>query len=177
MPNKKHRNNHLKINLNNIIKRLPLHQQLNASQNEIIKLSQAWKEWAASNLPPALEKQIILSSFDQGILNIRCNTPTAASHLKHLQMSLLEGFHTAGFKEVENLKIQINHQYDFQNESTNNHTARFDAPQKERDHQLKSETLSGIKQCSKTVKNERLMASLEKLAETLEQSQPKKKSD
>lgn len=181
MPKKHRKNNRSKVSLNNIIKRLPLHRQLNDSQSAVIDFSETWQKWASANLPSSFEGLATITSFDDGLLTIGCHTPTAASQLKHLQVSLLEAFQTAGFEQIQRLKININHTHDFLDDSEN---ANNKSPQthgttlfSDRKQNLKTETLTGIKNCSKAVKNERLMASLEKLASTLEEDQRTRKKE
>jgi len=180
MPRKNDKNNHFKISLNNIIKRLPLHQQLNNSHAAIIDFSQTWQDWVSSNLTGNFEKLATLSSFDNGLLTVRCISPTAASQLKHLQISLLEAFHAAGFTQIQRLKIQIDHTTRLTSESDTHHQTvikQIDKPSINRTQSLKKETLKGIKNCGKRVKNERLMTSLQRLASTLEKVQDSDETD
>ena len=162
---KKHnKHHHTRISLSNIIKRLPLHHQLNTSQNALIDLTPIWQQWSETNLTPNLLSLINLNSFRDGVLVIACSNPTAASQVKHMQISLLTAFHAAGLRNVERIKVQIVHTQSTNgkpssNPSSTNHVTNYQP--------LEEEALSNIKNCMTTIKNERLSSSLARLAETL----------
>ena len=165
MKNKPNKNNHLKISLGSIIKRLPVHRSLNASQNALIEFATIWGQWSKINIAPEFSSSISLNSFQNGVLYIGCTTPIAASQLKHLQVNLLNSFHNAGFNEIKQIKITIDHNH-LQDEETNTDSARSNK-QPTNYKPLDIEAINTIKNAQNSVKSEKLSHSLERLATTL----------
>jgi len=167
MPKKTFKNNNLNKNLSNIIKRLPLHQRLNDSQNALIKFSPVWQQWSEKNISPNFLPAIALNSFKNGLLIIRCTTPTAASQLKHLQVSLLDSFHTATLNEIKQIKIQIDHTHSQTETNNKDHYSQHQKREISNYKPLKSDTITNIQNCKRSIKSEKLSHSLERLATTL----------
>jgi len=91
---------------------------------------------------------------------MRCTTPTAASQLKHLQVSLLDAFHAAKSNEIKRIKIQIDHTNQETIESKRHSTqeVKKGAPNYK---PLKPDTIANIQNCKSSVKSEKLSHSLD----------------
>lgn len=168
MSNKNRRYDHKRINLQSIIKRLPIQSHLNESQSALIVFSTIWNKWVKDNLPNDIGKLITLNSFKNGILSIRCTNAVAASQLKHLQVGLINAFNDEGHHQITRLKFEIDKktiasefESDFSPDSKNQHFKK--EPRKELSH----EALDTLEHCEKGVKNEKLSISLKKLHKTL----------
>ena len=163
------KNNHFRVNLSNIIKRLPLQSYINVSQAALIDFSPAWIDWCNKTLSSEFHQIITLNGFNKGTLSIRCTTSVAASQLKHLQVSLLDFFHTAGHSQIRRLKIEIDH---FSNQGSADNSAAnltgYIATKTETRAPLNNEAIVSLEQCQKGIKNEKLSGSLKKLHKTLE---------
>lgn len=183
MKKKSYKNNHLRLSVSTIIKRLPLHRQLNASQSALIDFSHTWDTWSSQNLASGFSASTTLNSFRNGVLTIRCISTVAASQLKHLQVSLLETFHQAGLTKIVSIKIQIDHdvanfseqESDIANTlagqkvpNTLTKKGHFAAKADVERNDFLPTTIETIKNCQKSVRNERLNESLQRLANTLE---------
>ena len=162
----KYNNNHFRIDLSNIINRLPVLRQINASQTAIINFTPAWDNWAAKNLPESFRSATSLNSFNEGVLSIQCTTPIAASQLKHQQVSILEALHNADHYQILSLKIQIDHQTS-QNSRPHAERVNLETPKVVTREALSQQAIDNINNCQRSVKNERLSDSLKRLSETL----------
>jgi len=87
------RHNHQRIHVKNIVQRLPLHHQLNASKTALIEFSSVWQDWCNDHLASDFVQSNNLSNFKNGVLVIKCDKQIVASQLKHQKISLLEHFH------------------------------------------------------------------------------------
>ena len=94
------------------------------------------------------------------------NIPTVASQLKHSQVNLLNTFHNAGFKEIKQIKIKIDHN-PTQDEQNNMTSSTLQKRQSTNYKPLDIEAINTIKNAQNSVKNEKLRDSLERLATTL----------
>ena len=163
------KNNHFRVNLSNIIKRLPLQSYIDVSQAALIDFSPAWIDWCNKSLPGEFHQIVTLNSFNRGTLSIRCTTSVAASQLKHMQVSILECFHAAGHSQIKRLKIEIDH---FSNQASDNSSAvsltEYTATKTETRAPLNNEAIVSLERCQKGIKNEKLSGSLKKLHKTLE---------
>jgi len=175
MTKKSQKNNHLRIDLSNILKRLPLLQQLNSSQSALIDFSLTWQQWSKKNLNANFLQSTALNSFRDGILTISCTSPIAASQLKHLQVSLLSDFHSNGFTKIKQIKIQVDHKHAQDDHGTALH-GQESTPQPSY-KPLKADSIAAINNCKNTIKNEKLSNSLAKLADTLAGTHNLKKGD
>ncbi|MEM7358565.1 MAG: DciA family protein [Pseudomonadota bacterium] len=147
-----------------IVRKLPLNQQLDASQAELIKLTPAWLEWARQALPLDCINHYQLNSVRHGKLVIVGENASSASQLKHLSQSLLEFLHEQGFAEIERITVRIQHPT--QHFDTDSAVALAQLPSA--DFVTPSDaSLKSIDNCQKMVKSEQLADALAKLADTL----------
>jgi len=119
------------------------------------------------NFPESLHDKFILNSLQDKTLTIRCANPTAASQLKHSKVGLQSYLQSANVNNIEHIKIQLDHSI------TNN--SQEHTPSNEKDIEpaqaqykpLKQEAINSINNCTRTIKNDRLSQSLDRLANTL----------
>jgi len=169
MPNKKNNNCPKRINLNNIINKLPIKHHLNESQNALIDFSITWNKWIQNNLTSEIQKLVALNSFKNGVLSVRCTNASAASHLKHLQIGLRDAFNGAGHHQILDIKFDIDKKTT--HPKVNNSLSTGSENQhikKEQRQALSEEALDTLEHCKKGIKNEKLSASLKKLYDTLD---------
>ena len=178
MQKKKRQKKHQRVNLKNIINRLPIKNHLNESQNALIDFSTTWNKWVQDNLADQIQGLVALNSFKNGILSIRCINASAASHLKHLQVSLKNTFNDAGHHRIIDIKFEIDrkamtpeHTNELSSGSKNQHI------KKEPRKALSNEALNTLGHCEKGVKNEKLSASLRRLHDTLNNLKNNNKSN
>ena len=150
---KNNANNHYRVDLSNIIKRLPALRQINASQSALLSFTLAWEQWLSKNIPEDFRQLASLNSFNDGVLSITCETSTVASQLKHLQVSLLEALHSFEHHQILSIRIQTNH-------STSNDThskpIQVDSkPPVTTRKALNQEVIDAINNCEKNVKSEK----------------------
>jgi len=164
----KSNNHHFRIDLNNIIKRLPLLRQINASQSALLSFTPAWKRWSNENLPENFRSLTSLNSFNDGVLSIKCKTPIAASQLRHLQISLIEALHEADHHQILSLNIQIDHETPTPESAVQEHIKQVETtlPNTTR-AALSDQAIDNINSCQKSVKSEKLSDALKRLSETL----------
>ncbi len=168
MSNKNYRNDHFRIDLRSIIKRLPLQGHINQSQNSLIVFSPAWIEWVKGEFPGEFKKFVTLNSFNQGVLSIRCTSSVAASQLKHMQVSLLESLHSAGHVQIKRVKIEIDHySHTASDENVSSSLSDYIEIKTTTRSPLGDNVMSNLEHCQKGIKNEKLSKSLKKLNETL----------
>ena len=166
MSKKQYKNNHFRIDLSNILKRLPLHHQINNSKTALIDFTPAWKEWLGLHLPDSLHDKLFLNSFQDKTLTIRCANPTVASQLKHSQVSLLIHLQSAKINNIEHIKIQIDHSKS-NSITKNTYLKKPTEPAQAEYKPLNQEAINNINNCTSTIKNDRLSESLNRLANTL----------
>jgi hypothetical protein len=170
-------------NMANILNRLPFLNQLKEAKNSLLKISPIWQKWCDSQLnTSSLTSSPDLKSFHEGELTISCETPIIASLIKHQQNSLLQTFHAAGLNNIQRIKTQVQLDYrqnDDQQSSLHSTAARHDTLEgtdSSTEQQLtidktrkkpNSDALKSIKATQSHTKNEQLVASLQRLADTL----------
>ena len=161
------RKTHLKAA--DLIRRLPVHQQLNESQAALVKLTPIWQQWAkhsisANKITTECYQNTELSSLSNGKLVISCTSSIYASQIKHQQQSILESIIKAGITAVEHIKVQLRIPNQLRTESSNNER---DAQPYIKPSPLSANSLNAIEHCLKTVNNDQLAKSLKRLAKTL----------
>lgn len=177
--------NYYKQTAADIIRRLPLHHQLNASQTLLVKLTPTWQNWASRHLQQQNDQSTCddfnsdndfsdsqLISADRGKLIVACANSACASRIKHLQQNLLETLRSQGFTEIEQIIVRVQH-----NLSNNvNHIDKIGektqptTTAKTSNSTTSSNSLTAIEQCQKMVVNEQLANSLKNLFKTLKNS-------
>ncbi|NND00736.1 MAG: DUF721 domain-containing protein [Gammaproteobacteria bacterium] len=95
-----------------IIGKLPLHQQLDASRAMLVKLLPAWQSWAQravdeKRLSNNCYQHSHLSSLQQGKLVLVCNNAVNASQIKHQKHNLLKSLHNQGFPEIQQITVRV----------------------------------------------------------------------
>jgi hypothetical protein len=174
MPKKLH-----KLTVADIVRQLPLHQQLDASQAALIKLTPVWLKWAQSMLlhdsahnhltAEQLEvRHVELSSVHEGKLVLSCSSATMASLIRHQTQNLLDYLHKQGFIEIEQVIVRLHHPIQRPpNQEPNSNTDENNL------HPLftraSENSFKAIENCQKMVKNDQLATSLEKLVRTLKE--------
>ena len=186
-------NAHARLNVANIVQRLPFHQHLSNSQSLILQAKPIWHAWCEQQRKLNDSKQFAatndatLTSFDEGVLSLACGNTTTATTLKHKQASLLEAFQEAGFKQIKRIQVRMTltkHNYQSQNykSQTDSHQPGNHSfggsreslsnlqPSQQSHHQRDKPSDSSIKSVeavTNRVKNEHLAEALQRLAETL----------
>lgn len=177
-------------NMTSILNRLPLLHQLKEAQNSLLKVSPIWQKWCVSQSSAqkltinsvSLDDASHLKSLHEGELIISCDTPIIASLIKHQQNSLLKTFHDAGLNHILYIKTQVQLNYRHNHDQkpsqqskadTHNTLEGADSSTEQQATLVKtrqkpnSEALKSIKATQSHVKNEQLVASLQRLADTL----------
>lgn len=168
-------NAHLKAA--NLIRRLPVHQQLNESQAALVKLTPAWQQWAKqaisdNKITAECYQNTELSGFADNKLVITCSTAIYASIIKHQQQSILDSLLKAGSTVVKQLNIQLRlptfeSSTPGVNRTRDNEVPTVTPKSTPLSTPLSSNSLDAIENCLKSVNNEQLASSLKKLSETL----------
>jgi len=179
--------NYYKQTAADIIRRLPLHHQLNASQTLLVKLTPTWQNWVSRHLMQQhrndqsncddfnsdndfSDTQLI--SADRGKLIVACANSACASRIKHLQQNLLETLRSQGFSEIEQIIVRIQHNLsnNVNHIDKNSEKTQPTTTAKTRNSTTSSNSLKAIEQCQKMVVNEQLASSLKNLFKTLKNS-------
>ena len=153
-----------------IVKRLPLHQQLGASQTALLELTPIWQRAVTqhigdTSLNAEFHGRVSLHSFDNGVLTVACHHSGYASQLKHLHTSLLNTIQ-AHCPALRRINIQLK-QPNTQAESPNHLNAQA---QSTVNRKISPINIKAITYCQQSVGNEKLARSLSKLVNTLKQS-------
>lgn len=157
-----------------IIRRLPLHQKLSASQATLVKLSPVWISWAEQNLPNAIEDSK-LNAFENGKLVIACRNAITASQNKHMQQNLLCHLHEEGFEHIQQIVFRVtpgmnNPQTEYGSQLNFN---KLPSDQSETGHPVTSRSIvsessiKAIDDCKNSVSDVNLANSLARLSKTL----------
>ena len=179
--------NYYKQTAADIIRRLPLHRQLNASQTLLVKLTPTWQNWASRHLMQShpidqstcddfnsdnnfSDTQLI--SADRGKLIVACANSACASRIKHLQQNLLDALRSQGFSEIEQIIVRIQHTLSnkVNHIDKNVEKAQPATTAITRNSTTSSNSLKAIEQCQRMVVNEQLANSLKNLFNTLKSS-------
>ena len=161
-----------------IIRRLPLHRQLDAAQAMLVKLSPAWQSWGRQAVTERrLSEDCFLgsqpSSLQSGVLAVTSNNSANASQIKHQQQSVLEYLHLKGFTEIKQLKVRIEHpthsNFGHLSELSENPLSSSLISRPPVDIPSQG-SLQAIENCEKTVNSDELAKSLNKLANTLKKT-------
>ena len=163
-------------NMANILNRLPFLHQLKEAENSLLKLLPLWLKWCAlqqNSNALRLNDLAQLKDLTGGILTIDCETPTAASLIKHQQTNLLTAFHKAGFNHILSLKVLVSPSSHLSSADKNTSKTRLTSPINDIKDACKKpnkDVLKAIKTAQSHTKNEQLAASLSRLAETLKKT-------
>ncbi len=163
--------------VSDLMRRLPILQQLNSSQATLVKLTPAWSKWlnhavTEEKLSVDCIKGAQLGSIQHNTLTLNCSNAIVASQIKQQQQNLLDSIRHDGFTEIEKLTIRIKpsaHQYSMSkkaDQQTKEDTTDY-AIVSNTQRKLSSNSLQAIENCQKLVTNESLATSLAKLAKTL----------
>lgn len=162
-----------RLNAASIVQRLPFHQQLNASQSLILKVTPIWHDWCEQQRSRSGAKHFAaasdtsLTSFENGILTLACSNTSTATALKHQQTSLLAAFQEAGVDQIKRIRVRmaLSKATTPGSEKLHSHNSLYnDQPhrQKPSDSSIKS-----VEAVQSRIKNEHLANSLKQLADTL----------
>lgn len=180
----KPRPRHRQTTVADLIKRLPLSNSLNTSQSIIVALSPLFERWLnqpaqMQRLSEACRKNSVLSSFQQGQLNIVCHNASNASELKHLKASLKDHLNSNYFEPrnslepapkastaaelVRSIKIRVDLGLASQSKAVS-------VPNSERRQStvISKNSINALNSCSNQVSDPQLADALRRLAQTLE---------
>lgn len=180
-----------------ILNRLPFLHQLKEAQNSLLKLSPTWQSWCAeqastsianshqkhqpksglkADANSSLNDQAQLKSINNGELSIVCKTPIIASLIKHRQNSLLTALHKAGFNHIHRIKAKVSLHQEEDGSSQQPDLSNADLLTPDTSSKVStrlkpdSNALKSIETAQSLISNEKLAASLQRLAETLKKS-------
>lgn len=167
------------LNASLILQRLPLHRQLSLSRSLLTKCSPIWEKWAKENLVSESASAISLSHFEAGELTIHCDSAIFATQIKQQHETLVDFFQSQGMAEIKHITVRIANNPKLTNYS-NTEAAditkvkqhlKYDAISPSRESQkLDKYTLNSIKSAQKSTTSEVLSESLNRLIETIEQT-------
>jgi len=170
---------HKRLNLANIVQRLPFHQRLSDSQSLILKVTPIWHEWCEQQRNRKGSKQFAaaadtrLTSFDNGVLTLACNNTSTATILKHKNTSLLVALQKAGFEQIKRIRVQMALSKTANPASENFHSHNSyrasSGYQPERHFRDKpsDSSIKSLEAVHSRIENEQLASALQRLAETL----------
>jgi len=153
-----------------LIRRLPIHQQLYSAQMTLVKLSPIWARWVDLKLSKEFAETTRLTAIQNSVLSIACDNSSCASQIKHQQENLLGYLREHGFEQIKKVRITISQPLDNSAIDKSASNAYQRAKQESLQHQAiqtSPQSLKAINSCQKSVKNEELAKSLAKLATTL----------
>lgn len=163
-----------KQNVAHILERLPFLRQLNALQNQLISVAPAWQKWLNEINNQVISQFAALASLEGETLCINCTRTSAATLIKHQQGSLLEYLHKSGFEHIKTIRIQMQLEPSSTPDTANkepltdhskSHSSSNSQWKKPSESSLKS-----IEAATSSIKNEKLAASLQRLADTLKKA-------
>ena len=151
-----------------LLERLPITQQFTASRRLLLQLLPVWQDWCLS--AGKRHKQSFnccqLTAFEKGVLSISAENANIATLIKHQADSLLTTLHKKGFNEIRTIRVhvQLRKQTVPHNSPLNSSVKAIYKIHREKP----SETaVSALKSAAQNMDDPTLSASLERLAQTL----------
>ena len=149
------------LSIRDHINSTPILNNLNTSQNMLMKVSSSWHKWLSKHIISNINCS--LSHYHNGQLTILCSNATTASSIKHKQFSLIEFLHQEKHLDIKSIKVIIDN-------SVTHSPSENCVPQHStllRKNKLSDNAFQSIKHCQKITQSDVLLESLKNLEKTL----------